>query len=479
MHPLVEQITAVSSLQPYFQSSEKWVVGVSGGPDSLALLHLLWQIVGAERLVVGHLNHGLRPTAAAEAEFVAQTAAAWHIPFYQQTRDVAALAREAGLSLEAAGRQARYTFLAEIAQTVEAKLVAVGHHADDQVETILLHLLRGTGLAGLRGMELVRPLPHAPDYLLLRPLLYSSRADIEAYCRDHQLQPRHDETNIDTRFQRNWLRHELLPQLVDYNPRIKRHLQQMAEIVAADLSLLDDLTTGIWPGVLAGQGDDWLALDRSAWQAQPLALRRRLLRRAVQQLAPGAEIGFRTLEQARLLAEAEGSGTTAVLPENIQFEVDYERLRLRRESAVIPPRAPQLPTMNPLPLPIPGQVALANGWWVESAVIDPFDQAAIENNPDPWTVFLDGEQAGTLYLRPRRPGERMQPLGLNGRSAKLKEIMVNRKIPAALRARWPIVANDDHLLWLVGHVVDERVYVTAVTRQVWRITCHPPHYPET
>jgi tRNA(Ile)-lysidine synthase TilS/MesJ len=109
MHPLVEQITAVSSLQPYFQSSEKWVVGVSGGPDSLALLHLLWQIVGAQRLVVGHLNHGLRPTAAAEAEFVAQTAAAWHIPFYQQTRDVAALAREAGLSLEAAGRQARYT----------------------------------------------------------------------------------------------------------------------------------------------------------------------------------------------------------------------------------------------------------------------------------------------------------------------------------------------------------------------------------
>jgi tRNA(Ile)-lysidine synthase len=479
MSELVKQVTAVSSLQPYFQSSEKWVVGVSGGPDSLALLHLLWQIVGAERLVVGHLNHGLRPTAAAEAEFVAKTAAAWHIPFYQQARDVAALAREAGLSLEAAGRQARYILLAEIAQTVEAKLVAVGHHADDQVETILLHLLRGTGLAGLRGMELIRPLPYAPDCLLLRPLLYSSRSDIEAYCRDHQLQPRHDETNIDTRFQRNWLRHELLPQLVDYNPRIKRHLQQMAEIVAADLSLLDDLTTGIWPGVLAGQADDWLALDRSAWQAQPLALRRRLLRRAVQQLAPGAEISFRTLEQARLLAEAEGSGTTAVFPENIQFEVDYERLRLRRESALIPPRAPQLPTMNPLPLPIPGQVALANGWWVESAVIDPFDQAAIENNPDPWTVFLDGEQAGTLYLRPRRPGERMQPLGLNGRSAKLKEIMVNRKIPADLRERWPILANDNHLLWVVGHLLDVRVRVTAATRLVWQITCHPPDYSET
>jgi tRNA(Ile)-lysidine synthase len=479
MSELVKQVTAVSSLQPYFQSSEKWVVGVSGGPDSLALLHLLWQIVGAERLVVGHLNHGLRPTAAAEAEFVAQTAAAWHIPFYQQTRDVAALAREAGLSLEAAGRQARYTFLAEIAQTVEAKLVAVGHHADDQVETILLHLLRGTGLAGLRGMELVRPLPHAPDCLLLRPLLYSSRADIEAYCRDHQLQPRHDETNIDTRFQRNWLRHELLPQLVDYNPRIKRHLQQMAEIIAADLSLLDDLTTGIWPGVLAEQADDWLALDRFAWQAQPLALRRCLLRRAVQQLAPQAEIGFRALEQARLLAEPEGSGTTAVLPGGMLLEVGYKELIVRRDTAVIVPELPQLINEESLPLPVPGQVSLANGWSVETAVFDQFDLAVIQQNPDPWTAYLDGERAGKLYLRPRWPGERMQPLGLNGRSAKLKEIMVNRKIPADLRKGWPILANDNHVLWVVGHLLDERVRVTAATRLVWQITCHPPDHTET
>jgi tRNA(Ile)-lysidine synthase len=479
MHPLVEQITAVSPLQPHFHSSEKWVVGVSGGPDSLALLHLLWQIVGAERLVVGHLNHGLRPTAAAEAEFVTKTAAAWHIPFYQQTRDVAALAREAGLSLEAAGRQARYTLLAEIAQTVEAKLVAVGHHADDQVETILLHLLRGTGLAGLRGMELVRPLPHAPDYLLLRPLLYSSRADIEAYCQAHQLQPRYDESNIDTGFRRNWLRHELLPQLLDYNPRLKRHLQQMAEVVAAELSLLDELTAAAWTTVLTEQADDWLALARPAWQSQPLALRRRLLRLAVRQFAPQAEIGFRTLEQARLLAEAEGSGTTAVLPQQILLEVGYEELVVRRDTAVMTPEMPQLVEAEPLPLPVPGQVSLANGWWVETAVLNRFDLAAIQQNPDPWTAYLDGERAGKLYLRPRQAGERMQPLGFNGRSAKLKEIMVNRKIPANLRKGWPILANDNHPLWVVGHLLDERVCVTVATRQVWQITCHPPDHAET
>jgi tRNA(Ile)-lysidine synthase len=474
MSQLVEQVTAVPPLHPYFAGSEKWVVGVSGGPDSVALLHLLRQIVGPERLVAAHLNHSLRPTAAADAYFVAQTAAVWQIPFTQQTEDVAALARQAGLSLEAAGRQARYAFLAEVARERDAPLIAVGHHADDQVETLLLHLLRGTGLDGLRGMELIRPLPQAPDRLLLRPLLHSSRDAIEAYCRENQLQPRRDETNSDTRFRRNRLRHELLPQLVEYNPQVKRHLRQMAAIVAADLALLDDLTAAAWPAVLVEQADGWLALDRSLWQAQPLALRRRLLRRALRQLAPQVEIGFRSLEQARLLAEAPSSGTTAVFSEQIQFEVGYERLRLRRQTAVISPRAPQLAGPEPLPLPVPGQVELAAGWWLETAVLDPFDPAAIHKNPDPWTVFLDAERVGTLRLRPRRPGERMQPLGLNGRSAKLKEIMVNRKIPAGLRRRWPLLVNDHHPLWLVGHLLDERARVTAATRRVWQITCHPP-----
>ncbi len=479
MHPLVEQITAVTPLHPYFYSNEKWVVGVSGGPDSLALLHILRQIVGPKRLVAAHLNHKLRPEAAADAHFVAETAAAWQIPFTLQTYDVAALAREAGLSLEAAGRQARYTFLANLAHQVGTRLIAVGHHADDQVETLLLHLLRGTSLRGLRGMKLTQRLPAELDGLLLRPLLYVSRADIEAYCRDHELQPRHDETNRDTRFRRNWVRHELLPQLVAFNPQIKRNMQQLADLVDANLEILDDKFIDAWLGVLNDIDEDWLALDRPIWQRQRLALRRRVLRAAVRELAPQAEINFRTLEQARLLAEAKGSGTTAVLPGGLLLEIGYEEMILRRDTAVIIPELPQLASDESLTLPVPGQVALAHRWWLEMAVLDRFNLAAIQHNPDPWTVYLDAAQAGSLCLRPRRLGERMQPLGLNGRSAKLKEIMINRKIPAALRARWPVVAHDDHALWLVGHVLDERVGVTAVTRQVWRITCHPPNWTET
>ena len=472
MSRLVEQITAVSPLHPYFNTNERWVVGVSGGPDSLALLHTLRQIVGPERLIVAHLNHMLRPTATAEAEFVAQTAVSWQIPHYQQSRDVAALARSEGLSLEAAGRQARYHFLLDVARQTEASLIAVGHHADDQLETILLHLLRGTGLAGLRGMEMIRPL--TPTHTLIRPLLHSRRADIIAYCQAHQLQPRHDESNQDLQFRRNWVRHQLLPQLAHVNPQIDRHLLQLAELIAADVAWLNTLTAEQWPTIVQAVTADYLILDRAMWQEQPLALRRRLLRRAAQQLAPQAELSFRALEQARLLAEADQSGKTAVLPQQIQLDVEYDRLVLRRETAVLPLHAPQLATTDPIPLPVPGYVALDNGWYVETAVISQPHLAIIEANPDPWTAYIDGAQAGQLWLRPRQPGEKMQPLGLNGRSAKLKEIMINRKIPAPQRAAWPIVATMDQPIWLMGHFIDERVRVTAVTPTVWQITCHPP-----
>jgi tRNA(Ile)-lysidine synthase len=247
----------------------------------------------------------------------------------------------------------------------------------------------------------------------------------------------------------------------------------MAAIVAAELDLLDELTAAVWQTVVTEQTADWLELDRAGWQGLALALRRRLLRRAVEQLLPGTEVGFRTLEQARQLAEAEASGLVSVLPGNLRLEVGYERLKLRRESAVLPPHAPQLTQTEPQPLPVPGRVDLAQGWWLETAVVPDPDLALIRANPDPWTAFVDGERAGPLWLRPRRPGERLQPLGLNGRWLKIKTIMINRKIAAGSRARWPLVANAAHPVWLVGHHPDERVKVTAATQLVWRIACRP------
>ena len=208
------------------------VIGCSGGPDSLCLLHLLLELAAKLdlTLTVAHLNHQLRPEQALEDErFVRSISKRWELPLFVETQDIAKIAKARKQSIEEAARQTRYNFLGRVATTVGAQKIAVGHHADDQTETILMHLLRGTGLDGLRGMLPRTRLPlfslkdldiSARDVRLIRPLLEISRAEIEAYCHEHQLSPRQDSSNQDTTFFRNRLRHELIPILESYNPNI-------------------------------------------------------------------------------------------------------------------------------------------------------------------------------------------------------------------------------------------------------------------
>lgn len=468
----VARNTAVSL--PFPWPPHNLVVAVSGGPDSLALLHALRRLVGPERLAAAHVNHGLRPEAAAEAQFVADTAVSWQIPYYATALDVAALAMQEGVSVEEAGRQARYRFFAQVAAQVGASVVATGHHADDQAETVLMHLLRGSGLAGLRGMEPATPMPFAPEVTLIRPFLTISRAEIEAYCREHQLQPREDSSNREATFFRNRLRLHLLPLLADYNPQIKRHLQQLGQLVAADEALLAQFTMEAWQSILQEQQPDWLAIDRAQWLALPLSLRRRTLRHAVGVLSPGQQdVAFPPVEQARLLIERGRGGDQTWLPGGIWLVVDYGRFLLATTPDAIPVRLPQLPGDAPLPLPLPGRVGLANGWVVETAVLPTPDLTIIQQNPDPWLAYVP-HHCQPLFLRPRQPGERFQPLGLQGRSTRLKELMIDGKIPAGLRRRWPLVVTGDHPVWLVGYRLDERARVTSAAAPVVQIRCYWP-----
>ncbi|MFN8447334.1 MAG: tRNA lysidine(34) synthetase TilS [Anaerolineae bacterium] len=187
------------------------IVGVSGGTDSLALLHILRRL--GVRLHVATLDHGLRGAAgAADARFVVETAEAWGLPVTAGRADVRVLAKAQRLSIEAAARAARYDFLSSVAHEAGTQRIAVAHNADDQVETVLLHLLRGSGVGGLAGMAYAAPLPGHPDLMLIRPLLDVPRAALDAYCREHGLQPRHDASNADARYRRNRLRLDLDPE---------------------------------------------------------------------------------------------------------------------------------------------------------------------------------------------------------------------------------------------------------------------------
>lgn len=464
--------TVLQTLRPFPLTSPqtKLLVGVSGGADSLALLHLLRQQLGAERLVVAHLNHGLRPAADEEAAFVQATAAAWHISFVAQKIDVTALAEQDNLSLEAAGRQARYRFLAEQARLVRATAVAVAHHADDQAETVLLHLLRGSGSAGLRGMLPVSIVPGADEMVLVRPFLHLNRADIQAYCARHGLEPRLDDTNDDLNFARNRIRHELLPLLKSYNPQVSVRLQQLATITADEFAALSAEFDAIWPTVLLEAGNGWLVLGREAFNALPVAWQRLALRRAVQQLRPfHTDISFATVEQARRLSLEPASGTAVFLPGGLEMQVTADRLTCGEVGQSV--HVPQLLAERPVKLAVSGQVELAGGWRITAVPRHDLTLAAVQQNRDPWQAFVAVQEGAGLWVRPSHPGERFQPLGLGGHSQPIQDLLGDRKVARGERPLWPVVAVGDLPAWIVGLHLDERARVQAGTRQIVQLRC--------
>ena len=457
-----EQGSSSSGAQPL-------VAAVSGGPDSVALLHALARqgAFPADKLVVAHLNHQLRPESAADASFVRALAEEWQIEFCGGETDVVELSQSRGLSLEAAARDARYSFLAEVAREVGATAVVTGHNQNDQAETVLMHILRGSGLTGLRGMRPVSPLPGAPELDLLRPLLGVDRATIEAYCLRNDLTFVQDDSNLDTTFFRNRLRHELLPELVSYNPRIVALLYNLATVVDAEETLLTQLTTDIWPEIVEDVSQGRISLDLARWRSLPLALKRRTLRYAVSLLKPElAETGFEATELARQVAETGQTGDQATLPGRLTLLVSYGQLIITiPDDKATPAGSPQLAGESEVPLSVPGRLELPGGWVINVERVEGVPFELIVTNPDPWQAYIKADYAGELCVRPRRTGERFQPFGLGGQSAKIGDVMTNRKIPAGLRALWPVVSGADHLLWLAGHSLDERASIDPSSDQ--------------
>ena len=230
--------------------------------------------------VVAHFNHQLRPESKSESIFVLKLAQEWNLPAITETADVKIFAHENRLSIEEAARELRYEFLFRAANQIDAQAVAVGHNADDQVETILMHLLRGAGPAGLRGMRFRNlPNPWSATIPLIRPLLATWRLDIEAYVNSHQLAFVKDSSNLDPVYYRNRLRHEVIPYLQTLNPQIKQALWQTAEIVGTDYEFLAAEIQRVWDSDLIQKTEPGIVgMDREEFSGY-LKLQRELLRR--------------------------------------------------------------------------------------------------------------------------------------------------------------------------------------------------------
>ncbi len=461
--------------------NDQIVVGVSGGFDSLCLLHLLKTFSArfALKLTVAHLNHQLRSDEAQlDEKFVRDTAGRWQLPLVVDRQPVAELAAQRHQSIEEAARQVRYDFLQGVAREVGANKIAVGHNADDQAETVLMHFLRGTGLSGLRGMlpivQMERGGPEAEGVTglwLIRPLLETSRADIEAYCQAHRLTPRQDQSNADITFFRNRLRHELIPYLKSYNPNINQVLRRTAKVAAADLELLDGQTALAWQSV-AQAAADRIIFDLPGWLNLPLALKRSTLRRAVQALRHSLrDIGFEHIEWAIEVVESGQTGAKASLPGGLLLTRSYQTFTIAAQNAAIETET-SVPYMAPdqvVTIAIPGVTPLpGTGWQLRAKLMAPAGLNPQQiSQVNRWEAYLDADVVGKApVLRTRRPGDTFFPFGLGEHSQKVQDFMINAKIPAARRPHVPLLAANNQILWICGYRLGEPARLRPTSRQV-------------
>lgn len=455
------------------------LVGVSGGADSLALLHLLRQLAPTLkcRLHAASFDHRLRGEAGAEdARFVQRTAEGWGIPVTIGAADVRELAGREKLSIEAAARRARYTFLADVARQVGAARVAVAHHADDQAETVLLHLLRGAGIAGLAGMAAQAPLPGHPDLTLIRPLLTVTRAEIEAYCRAHDLHRREDVTNADVTYLRNRLRHETLPHLQTLNPQITRVLAQLADIAAVE----NDYTESQLQAVLTSRVNltrERVSLERSDFNRLHPALARRFVAWAASQVAGSKQdIEYLHIITAVEVARRRRLGAVAELPGGLRLRVDYEAIVIERASTPLSePDFPLLEEGAEIPVNVPGVTPVSARWALVTSLEAP-DIApplhAVERGLGGEVARLAIPPNSAVTLRTRRDGDRFAPLGMGGHTQKISRWMVNRKIPLNVRDRLPLLTVNGE----IAAVFAGQNWSIAETFAVWQERSYNIHF---
>ncbi|HET8910526.1 MAG TPA: tRNA lysidine(34) synthetase TilS [Ktedonobacteraceae bacterium] len=494
---MLETIAAYIEKYQLFPAQGEIIVAVSGGADSLCLLHLLNRLCGPDRryprlrLHVAHLNHKLRGEASdQDAHKIEELVRSWGLPITLGERDVLTIAKVEHRSLEDAARSARYNFLRGVAQ---GSPIVVAHHAEDQVETLLLHWLRGGGLASQIGMQ-----PRQQE--IVRPLLETHRADILDYCAGYGLVPLEDASNTDTRFLRNRIRHELLPMLESLNPGIRGTLLRNAEVVKVDYDWLETQVETHWPRVVIEERPLSIRLNRQGLQGLPLSLQRHLWRKVTARLCKGQSPlelrHYLLLEELverplSLEQQSEGRGRSLDLP--AQLRVVCRATEVLCEQVIAPTqldiifssnRSKQVNEPQEASLALHGRVEIPGTNW--GALAEPLSTRLTEVvrlvlQQEGWkgvwrilptsrnSVYIDGDKVESLIrIRTRRPGDRIRPLGME-HSKKIQDIMVDRHVPREERATVPLFFSGETCIWLAGICIDGRVALGSTTKKIVRL----------
>jgi tRNA(Ile)-lysidine synthase len=440
-----------SSLKPGLRLA----VGVSGGADSVALLRALEARAGELGLALhaAHLHHGLRAEEAdADLDFVRSLAATLGIPFHESRVNVAAEAKKAGESVEEAARRLRYGWFRTLMAEGEVDAVATAHTRDDQAETVCQKFLRGAWTEGLSG---IHPAVEFPEGRVLRPLLAATRAQVEAYLGSIGQAWREDLSNRDVAFTRNRIRHELLPVLEEWNPRIKEHLAQMAVLARDEEAWWRHEVARLAPQILMegkpvrGGGrasGDGVALDVIRLAALERALQRRLLRFAVERL--GVSLDFRAIEALRALALEGRAGQKRELAHGLRAERTPRELRLSIESVwECGGASASKQAIEECSTQIPGEIVSAEFGLRLRIGLEPKVAAKLVAKPMDETAGRTVPSTATLRIW--KPGDRVR-LRYSSGPRKVKEVLERLRVTGSDRARWPVLEVGGRIAWMKG-----------------------------
>lgn len=446
------------------------MVAVSGGPDSVALFHVLRQLADkyALGLSIAHVNHALRGTESEEEQqMVAKLAEYYNVPFYYAKVDVKRHMRETGKGLQDAARELRYRFLFETAERTGTSCIALAHHADDQAETVLMRMLRGTSTEGLAG---IHPVRMQQKVKLVRPLLRIEKMELVQFCKEHGFEFAEDSSNASRAYTRNQIRLDIMPQLKQFNPEITSALNRLADIVRDDEQYLQREAERAYAETVSVTKDG-LMLKQAQWSAFHASLQRRLIKLILNYLSldKHIEVDYETVESIRLACSRHDKSNFRIqIREHCWLMKEYDRLRFTTSS---PSEAESFSVKVwdwPVQISLDGREHLL----IRFEVIGPGEYAEKDGS---YSAFFDLDELSLpLYVRSRKPGDRMQVLGLNG-SKKVKDMLIDAKIPPAQRGYIPIVTDaEGRILWIPGLRRSAHALVRPTTGRILHI--HTPEF---
>lgn len=465
------------------RKDETVLCAVSGGADSVSLIHILKELNDLQqpgwKLHVAHVNHGLRGKAADEdEEFVRQLALKLGLPFHVARVDVKEARKGERMSLEEAARKLRHASLEKVALEIKAQKIALAHNLDDQAETILHRILRGTGLRGLKGMAPIRVLSRKNDLFVVRPLIEIERYEIEAHIKEKGLAFRTDATNFDTSLTRNRIRHKLLPMIErDFNPRVKIALVKLGQTAGSFYLLMREIAKDVYENtkMLSGEGEICLSVEE--FSKLPPAIQTLIIDRSVKTiLGILPQLNFEHYLGIISLCDEHAHQKAIRLPRGLEARRDGYVLkigRLRPEAAPL-----RFATRK---IKVPGRTVIRklniqiDTELLEGKIVGLRDYI---RNKDYTEEIIDSDKIeGSLTVRLRHDGDQFLPLGSPG-STKLKKFFIDHKVPKGVRDRIPILSDDRRIVWVVGYRIGDSVKITDGTKKILKLKVSRLEVPE-